>query len=189
MAQQAAELEDTDIPPPPAMVPSPLLPAQQVAPVPSALERQLSPDAPAAVATAALQTSASMPAARTASISAAASLPAVETASMPAAAQCQAADSDTSPAPVHRPSQELQTAVTASAAAGAPVSADAVDGIDSAAGAATGGGDGGGGDDAGDGGAMSGGQSERSGGKVWLPPAALASPQRSSGRTTATCGL
>ena len=227
LAQQAAELEDADTPPP-AIVPRPL-PSQQTTPVHSAIKRQPLQSVPAA---AALQTSASMPAAG------GASMPAAGGASTPAAAQGRAAEHEallrsgatallqaasvpltgplhTAPAtsaakagrtqanadvaqaanalpghlkrtpqsPVQRPSQELHPAASGSAvtAAGAAFPAVATGAADAAT--ATAAGSGGGAPSA----ALSGGQSQKSGDKVWLPPAALASPQRSSGKTITAC--
>ena len=230
IAQQAAELEDTDIPPP----------AQHITPVQPALEPQPSPNVSAAAVVAALETSASMPTAGAASTptagaastlaTGAASTPAAGAASMQAAAQGKAAERETSPtpaapallqaasvpltkpphtataakagriqvsasvaqaanvlpgqlrhvphSPISKPSQDLHSAASGSAvtAAGAAPSVVA---------AAADGGVGGG--SCAPSAAMSGGHSQKSGGKVWLPPAALASPQRSSGMTATTC--
>ena len=218
MAQQAAELEDTDIPSP-AILPPPL-PSQQPTPVHPALQRQPSQNVPAA---AALQTSASMPAAGAASTPAApqgtaaehdtspppaapallqaASVPLTKplhAASTPSAAQAgrsQAADvaeaANALPGQlrrvphslVQRPSQELHPAAAGFAVTAAGAASSAVAAATGAADAATATVNGSAAPSA----AMSGGQSQKSAARVWLPPAALASPQRSSGRTTTAC--
>lgn len=212
MAQQAAELEDTDTPQP-AAVPSPL-PSQQTPLVRLALERQPSQNAPAAAVAAALQTSASVPAAaQETSLTPAAAAALLPAASAPltepphaAPATSAAKAGRTQPnadvaqagsalsgqlrqtphSSVKRPPQELYSAASGSAV---PAANAAPSTVAAANGASADGGGGGGGDSRGaaPSAAMSGGQSQKSGAKVWLTPAALASPQRSSGKMIYAC--
>ena len=189
MAQQAAELEDTDMLP--AEVPLPPA-ALQTTPVHPAPERQAPHSVPAAAVLPALHTSASLPAAEAASAPAAtaqgnaaesgaplkpaapalrqaASLPVAkpaQTALTGSAAKVVSISGDVLPhqvkhvslSPGQRPSQGLHSTATTSAAAGGPSKDE------------------------------SGGKSQKSGSKVWRPPAALASPQRSSGEPTQHSG-
>ena len=217
MTQQAAELEDTDISPPaigPSLLltqqTTPVHPAlehqpAQNVPAPSvAAALQTSASMPAAAQGRAAEHETSPTPAAPALLQPA-SVPltkpphAAATASAAEAGRAQA-DADVAPAgnalpgqvrqvphsPVHRPCQELHSAasgfaVTAASAAPSVVAA--------AAGAASlaANGDGGSSGNAAPSAAMSGGQSQKSGSKVWLPPAALTSPQRSSGKIATAC--